>query len=82
MPILVPHAGLAARLGAERVESDARTVAELLQEAGQGVDPAEWKESTQCTLLLNGRNIHYLQGYSTPLRSDDVVWMVVPSGGG
>lgn len=82
MPILVPHAELAAQLGVERFESSASTVAELLWEAGRGVEPAEWKKSTQCTLLLNGRNIHYLKGYSTRLKTDDVVWMVVPSGGG
>lgn len=82
MPILVPHAELAASLGAETFLSHARTVAELLEEVGQGMDPETWKKSIQCTLLLNGRNIHYLNGFSTTLDPDDVIWMVVPSGGG
>ena len=82
MPILVPHAELAARLGTEHWESHALTVAELLEEAGRAVDPAEWSQAIQCTLLLNGRNIHYLKGFGTLLSADDVVWMVVPSGGG
>ena len=82
MPVLVPHAALAALLGEERFQSKARTVADLLEEAGRRVDRAEWKKAIQCTLLLNGRNIHYLKGYDTPLETDDVIWMVVPSGGG
>jgi molybdopterin converting factor small subunit len=82
MPILVPHADLAVVLGVERVESEARTVAELLEEVGRGVEPSVWKKATLCTVLLNGRNIHYLKGYATSLETDDVVWMVVPAGGG
>ncbi len=82
MPVLVLHGSLAALLGVERVESNASTVAELLAEAGRGVDPVAWKKGTACTLLLNGRNIHYQQGYATSLEPEDVVWMVVPSGGG
>lgn len=82
MPVLVPHAALATRLGAHRIESQARTVGELLEEAGRGVDPEVWKRALRCTLLLNGRNIHYLRGRATPLGAEDVLWMVVPSGGG
>lgn len=82
MPVLVPHAALATLLGADRVESRARTVGELLEEAGRGLDPDAYQQALRCTLLLNGRNIHYLRGRRTALEADDVLWMVVPSGGG
>lgn len=82
MPTLVPHARLAALLGQDKVVSTATTVGELLDEVGRKVPPKEWEVARKVTLLVNGRNIHYLKGARTPLGPDDEVWMVVPSGGG
>ena len=82
MPVLVPHGKLAALLGEQTVQSSAPTVASLLEEVGRRLPRSQWDANRKVTILVNGRNIHYLQGESTPLESEDVVWMVVPSGGG
>ncbi len=82
MPVLVPHAELASVLGRQTIESNARTVGELLDEVRSQVHEADWGRLSRVTILVNGRNMHHLQGRSTVLRSDDMVWMIVPSGGG
>lgn len=82
MPIFKPHAKLADLLGSPTVESSAATVGELLEEIRAQVPPADWKRAVKATILVNGRNIHYLKGKKTPLDGEDVVWMVFPAGGG
>lgn len=82
MAIFKPHAKLAALLGEPTIESSAATVGELLREVRSRVAPDEWKRAARATILVNGRNIHYLQGDKTPLSSEDQVWMVYPAGGG
>ena len=82
MPVLVPHAELAQALGVDRVESSVRTVGALLEEVRGRVDRDTWERNRRVALLVNGRNIHYLQGNDTVLEPGDVVWMVLPSGGG
>ena len=82
MPVLVPHANLAKELGVDKVESDARTVRALLDEVAARLPDTQRAALFRAALLLNGRNIHYLKGQNTPLEPDDVLWMVLPSGGG
>ena len=81
MAILIPNFDLAEKIG-DRVEIDAATVDELVQE---GV--ARWgeafREATQkASISVNGRAIQHLKGFKTPLRKDDSVWFILPSGGG
>lgn len=82
MPVLVPHAKLAALLGEQTVRSNATTVGALLDEISQRVKPEDWAWAGRVTILVNGRNMHMLQGRKTPLTPDDQVWMILPSGGG
>lgn len=82
MPILVPHATLAGLLGEQTIDSQARTVGELLDEVSKRVSAEDWEAASRVTILVNGRNMHLLNGRKTALESDDQVWMIVPSGGG
>ena len=82
MPVLVPYAELAAELGMDKVESSARTVRALLDEVAAQAPAPHRERLRRVALLVGGRNIHYLQGLDTVLEPDDVVWMVLPSGGG
>ncbi len=82
MPLFKPHAKLAALLGSPHIESNAATVGELLAEIRGRISPADWKRASRATILVNGRNVHYLQGMRTRLAPDDQVWMVYPAGGG
>ena len=82
MAIFKPHAKLAALLGDATIESNAATVGDLLAEMQRRVSPDEWKRARKATILVNGRNVHYLRGMKTRLDPDDQVWMVYPAGGG
>ena len=82
MPTFVPTADLAKILGTQTIQSSATTVADLLAEVERRLTPEQWNAARKVTMLVNGRNIHYLKGFKTPLEPDDEVWMVVPSGGG
>ena len=82
MPVLVPHAALAGLLGEESIQSEAATVGELFEEVRRRVSPERWKEAQKVAILVNGRNIHYIQGFKTRLAPADQVWMVVASAGG
>ncbi len=82
MPILVPHATLAGLLGEQTIDSSARTVGELLDEVRGRVSAEDWEAASRVTILVNGRNMHLLDGRKTALQADDQVWMIVPSGGG
>ena len=82
MPIFKPHAKLAALLGEPTLHSNATTVGELFGEVERRLAPADWKRAQRATILVNGRNVHYLEGMKTALGPDDQVWMVYPAGGG
>ena len=82
MPVLVPHAKLAALLGKQTITSDSDTLGQLLDELRAQVGDKDWEWASRVTILVNGRNMHHLKGRSTVLQTDDIVWMIVPSGGG
>lgn len=81
MAILIPNYDLAEKIG-NRIEIDATTVGELLEE---GI--ARWGETfrqatKRARISVNGRAISLLDGRKTPLGPDDSVWFILPSGGG
>lgn len=82
MPIIVPHAKLASLLGEQTINSSASTMGQLLDELRARLGEKDWEWASKVTILVNGRNMHHLQGRSTELKQDDLVWMIVPSGGG
>lgn len=82
MAKLFPHFQLSERLGKKIVEVDARTVAELIEKGRERFGPEFDNELGMLTILVNGRNIRYFKGYSTPLGADDEVAFVLPSAGG
>ncbi len=82
MPVLVPHAKLASLLGAQTIESNAVTMGQLLDEIREMVGDKDWEWASRVTILVNGRNMHHLKGRATVLEPDDMVWMILPSGGG
>ncbi len=82
MPVLVPHASLAALLGEDTVRSAATTVGELLDEIERRISTDDWRWASRATILVNGRNVHMLRGRQTRLAPEDQVWMVLSGGGG
>jgi molybdopterin converting factor small subunit len=82
MPAFVPHAALAKLLGTNRMESNAATVRELIDDVKGRVSREEWERVRRAAILVNGVAIHRLEGLDTPLAPEDTIWMVVPSGGG
>jgi len=73
---------LAKKVGKNAVELDGASLKELFEKARSelGVDLAA--EAKKLAVLINGRNIHYLKGWSTPIKADDEIWFVAGSGGG
>ena len=82
MATFVPHHKLRALYYTAASITQAATVGALLAEVRAKVTPEEWKTASQAAVLVNGRNIFYLDGQGTPLRPEDEVWMVFPSAGG
>lgn len=82
MAVLFPHAGLAKLLGSQSIQSDATSIRDLIEEIRRRVGDQDWETNRRVTILVNGVSIHRLDGKDTPLRADDRVWMVLPSGGG
>lgn len=82
MAILIPNFELAAAIGSNKVEIDARTVAELVSKGiAQFGEPFK-KTVESAAIVVNGRNVGLLKGGKTPLGPDDSVWLILPSGGG
>jgi molybdopterin converting factor small subunit len=83
MAIFVPHHNLAKLLGvASQMQTNAPTVGALIAEIEAKLKPEEFKKAMAAAILVNGRNIRFLQGRDTPLGERDEVWMVFPSAGG
>jgi molybdopterin converting factor small subunit len=79
---LIPHASLAALLGARTLQSEAASIRELLSEIEARLPPEEWRRASRASILVNGISIHRMSGLDTPLGPGDQVWMVLPAGGG
>ncbi len=83
MARLFPHFKLSERLGgAKIVDIPALTVSDLFAKGASLYGPDFGCEIAVLTVLVNGRNIRYLRGMSTPLEPDDEVAFVVPAAGG
>jgi len=68
--------------GVTGYKSEARSVAELLKEAEKLYGPGMAASLKACTVLVNGRNIHFLKGRRTRLEDGDEVALFPPLGGG
>ena len=77
-----PNYDLAREIGADSVEVDASSVGTFLADGARRYGPAFADALRMVAILVNGRNIRYLQGKRTRLGDDDEVWFVVPSAGG
>ena len=81
MAWLIPSFELAREIG-DRVEIDAATVGELIDE-GVARYGEPFREATQgAVLVVNGRSISVLKGRRTKLAAGDSVWLVNPVAGG
>lgn len=80
--------GLAA--GQKQIDYQAESVEELIgrlkEELGEGFrQEAFLKDGSlrpDITILVNGRNVQFLQGMATPLKPDDQVTLIPPVAGG
>ncbi|MGI6285864.1 hypothetical protein MHOCP_02950 [Moorella humiferrea] len=76
--------------GASRIEVEASTVGQLLAailsrfgaNLRQELMTPEEKLKTGIAILVNGRNINFLQGLETPLNPGDKVTIIPPAAGG
>jgi len=82
MAYLIPNFDLAEKIGSDKVEIDASTVDDLVREATQRFGAAFTEAIKRSTLVVNGRSVSKLKGGKTPLRREDSVWIITPSGGG
>ncbi len=82
MPSFVPHAAMAKLLGTSRLQTNAGSVRELLDELKDRIPVQDWERVRRATILVNGVAVHRLEGLDTSLAPDDTIWMVVASGGG
>ena len=82
MAIFYPPFKLAEKIGKKKVEIEAPTLAQLLVEGSKVFEVDLHETAKHFSVLINGRNIRYLEGFNTPLASDDEVWFVHGSGGG
>jgi molybdopterin converting factor small subunit len=81
MAILIPHHELGKRIG-QSIEIEADTVGELIRR-GIARYGADFERATrEAAIVVNGRSINCLQGKRTPLGKGDVVWLLLPAGGG
>jgi len=81
MANLIPNFELAEQIGF-KIEIDARDVGDLIQQGiGRFGEPFR-KTVERCSIVVNGRSVSLLKGKKTPLRKDDNVWLLLPSGGG
>lgn len=81
MAILIPNFALAEKIGS-RIELDAANVDELIRIGGERFGEPFTQALKSVTIVVNGRSVSVLKGKKTPLRKDDTVWLIAPSGGG
>ena len=81
MAILIPNYELAEKIG-KRIEFDATTVAELIEQGIARFGEPFREASKTAVISVDGRPSRLLKGGKTRLRKDDAVWFVLPSGGG
>ena len=82
MAFLILNFDLAEKVGMSKVEIRASNVDGLVREATSRFGADFTEAIARSTLVVNGRSVSKLQGGKTPLRPDDSVWIITPSGGG
>ncbi|MEW6364877.1 MAG: MoaD/ThiS family protein [Acidobacteriota bacterium] len=73
---------VAEKAGKKSLALDAPDIETLLQKGSAETGADLLDASKRCAILVNGRNIWYLKGFSTPLKPEDEVWFVAISSGG
>lgn len=68
--------------GEKVLESEARTVGELLKELERRYGEKISRYTSRCIVLVNGKNISLLQGKRTKLGPNDQVSLFPPVAGG
>lgn len=68
--------------GVKEFQSNARTVAELLQEAGRRYGDGLGAHLKHCAVVVNGRNMEGMKGVKTKLRDGDEVGLLPRIAGG
>ena len=70
-------------LGAESVEVDPETnVRHLLRSLSRRYGPAFDERIKHCKVIVNGDNVAFLKGKSTPLKDGDTITILPPMAGG
>jgi len=82
MAFLILNFDLAEKVGMSKVEIQARTVDDLVHEATSRLGADFTEAIARSTLVVNGRAVSKLKGGKTPLKPNDSVWIITPSGGG
>lgn len=82
MAFLILNFDLAEKVGMSKVEIQAGTVDDLVREATSRLGAGFTEAIARSTLVVNGRSVSKLKGGKTPLKPDDSVWIITPSGGG
>ncbi len=81
MAILIPSFELAEKIG-HRVEIDADTVGELVDECISRFGEPFREAVRASAIVVNGRSVNLLKGRRTRLKHDDSVWLIRPASGG
>ena len=82
MAILVPSYELAQTIGQDQVQIDAATVGDFIKAGTERFGEPFWQATRSATIAVNGRAVALLKARRTKLVSDDVIWLLKPSGGG
>jgi sulfur-carrier protein len=82
MPTVKFFATLRQAAGAREIELEAGTVKELLNRLSTDYEGKLDRYIKISTVLVNGKNVSNMKGQKTKLRSDDVVSIFPPLGGG
>jgi len=77
-----PPFELAEKAGKKVIEIDAPDLDILMKKGGEMLGVDLYAESKKWAVLVNGRNIRFLQSWKTPLKADDDVFFISGSGGG
>ena len=81
MAVLIPFFELGDKIGS-RIEIEASTLGELVADARLRFGAPFVDAMKISSFVINGRACTALKGRATPLRPEDVVWMVRPTAGG
>ncbi len=82
MPLVKLQATLAKAAGEKEFEVQARQVSELLEIVARRYEGKVDKYLKNAIVLVNGKNVNFIDGRETKLKRHDVVSIYPPIGGG